>query len=100
MAEPYPLTVARLLGWRIVRTETLPAGYGVFDDEVGEPGPWYGVDVHGRIFGWQRSSPPLDVLYMLIDELDPRYVIQQIAKSYVEEAEVNYSLWDFDEEAN
>lgn len=42
-------------GTEIVR-DTLPAGYGVSSDEVGSPGPWYGLRLEsGEERGWSRS---------------------------------------------
>ena len=53
--------VLKHFNFKLVRTETLPAGDGVLTEEVGEPGPWYGVDFgEGEVVGWGREPVTLE----------------------------------------
>ena len=55
MREALGRIVRCVHGTEIVR-DTLPAGYGVSSDEVGSPGPWYGLRLEsGEERGWSRS---------------------------------------------
>lgn len=50
----------KAVGAKLVTYDALPAGPGVFDDEIGGEGPWYGILFeHGYTYGWVRDVEAL-----------------------------------------
>lgn len=56
------------IGARLVAQAKLPPGPGVFDDEVGGDGPWYGILFEsGYTYGWVKNPDALIDPQLLID---------------------------------
>lgn len=50
----------RTVGAKIVVHEAFPPGPGIFENEVGGEGPWYGILFeHGYTYGWVREIEAL-----------------------------------------
>jgi hypothetical protein len=70
----------RVLGGSIVCLDELPVGPFVGDDEVGAPGPWFGVKfADGTVEGWGRNIGSVDIL--LIPKLNVDMLLNYIAQA-------------------
>jgi hypothetical protein len=91
------LVLLAALGGRVVVEPQLPPGPGVHDSEVGMPGPWYGVEIDGRVIGYERSRIPINCIDAAVRELGEWDVIARLADRLYDEIwpsfDQIYSVW-------
>lgn len=82
LSKPEFDALLKAAGATVVKKARLPAGPGVFADEVGGAGPWYGIKFdHGDEYGWARDVSALYDEEIFVQRVGPLVLVRRMASA-------------------